>query len=466
MTKKIILKGMPVSKGIAQGRVKLVTGVKDSQNFNEGDILVTKITDPTMVMMMSKAAAIICDVGGMTSHPSIVSREMGTPCIVNTKEGTTKLKDGMQVIVDGTKGEVYQVFSQSFNPAFDIDKYLDTVTDACSSMDYATFDDTRSWFSYDPLIAKSWTQRILKLIDDCQKSKLSFEEIGLFFPSISQLRNMMLFDLWMANYTEISGAARKKIFNFYTNILEAACIEDPHASKFKNVIHSQEQISSLVSDMQTADEKIAKTLGKIANICYHFGHAAYSDMNPSTCYEHYGSYDVSGIYGSGHIMVVKEFNHLRCPELWPETKDINFNRIHIVAVYENVKVKVDNISHVTYQGELIKNLKYYRLLVNGQDYPIEKIDQILEIVGQQAISLFEKFQKLDFEDRKMKYYHMKAYVYKWLYDRLGQAWQPSQEILNEAKNQKLFKIEWPKDRQGRWQLTRNITDPRIVVREK
>ena len=61
---------------------------------------------------------------------------------------------------------------------------------------------------------------------------------------------------------------------------------------------------------------------------------------------------------------------------------------------------------------------------------------------------------------------MKAYVYKWLYDRLGQAWQPSQEILNEAKNQKLFKIEWPKDRQGRWQLTRNITDPRIVVREK
>jgi len=69
--------------------------------------LVTTITDPTMVQAMIKAAAIVTDIGGITSHPAILSREMGIPCVVNTKEGTKLIKDGMRLKVDGDKGEVY-----------------------------------------------------------------------------------------------------------------------------------------------------------------------------------------------------------------------------------------------------------------------------------------------------------------------------------------------------------------------
>jgi len=60
-----------------------------------------------MTPLMNRAAAIVCDIGGMTSHPSIVSREMGIPCVVATKNATTLLRDGMRVIVDGDKGVVY-----------------------------------------------------------------------------------------------------------------------------------------------------------------------------------------------------------------------------------------------------------------------------------------------------------------------------------------------------------------------
>jgi len=79
---KKILKGLGVSSGIVQGKVRIVQGAKDEPLFLEGEILVTKLTDPTMVMMMNNAAAIICDIGGMTSHPSILSRELGMTFLV------------------------------------------------------------------------------------------------------------------------------------------------------------------------------------------------------------------------------------------------------------------------------------------------------------------------------------------------------------------------------------------------
>ncbi len=104
---KKILKGLGTSPGRAQGKVRIVQGPKDEDRFLEGEILVTRITDPTMVLMMNRAAAIVCDIGGMTSHPSILSREMGIPCVVACKNATSKLKDGQEVTVDGKTGEVF-----------------------------------------------------------------------------------------------------------------------------------------------------------------------------------------------------------------------------------------------------------------------------------------------------------------------------------------------------------------------
>src|SRR3989338_6505158 len=98
---KLILKGTGTSAGEAEGEVCLIKDASDGAKFKEGNILVTKITDPTMVMIMNRASAIVCDIGGITSHPSIISRELGIPCVVNTKEATSKLQDGQKIIVNG-----------------------------------------------------------------------------------------------------------------------------------------------------------------------------------------------------------------------------------------------------------------------------------------------------------------------------------------------------------------------------
>ncbi len=104
---KKILSGLGTSPGRATGKVRIVDGAQDEKRFKDGEILVTKITDPTMVLMMNRASAIVCDIGGMTSHPSILSREMGIPCVVACSNATTKLKDGQEVLVDGKTGDVF-----------------------------------------------------------------------------------------------------------------------------------------------------------------------------------------------------------------------------------------------------------------------------------------------------------------------------------------------------------------------
>ena len=109
MSGKVNLKGVAASPGKAQGLVKVVHGVQDAAGFSEGDVLVAPMTEPSMVLMMNKASAIVTDLGGITSHAAIVSRELGVPCVVATKSATTDLKDGMEVVVDGTEGTVTTV---------------------------------------------------------------------------------------------------------------------------------------------------------------------------------------------------------------------------------------------------------------------------------------------------------------------------------------------------------------------
>ncbi len=103
-----ILQGLGASPGIGVGPVKLIKSSKEIKRMEGGEILVTEMTTPDFVPAMKKAAAIVTDTGGMTSHAAIVSRELGVPCIVGTQEGTKILKEGVTVSVDGTHGIVYE----------------------------------------------------------------------------------------------------------------------------------------------------------------------------------------------------------------------------------------------------------------------------------------------------------------------------------------------------------------------
>jgi pyruvate,water dikinase len=101
-----LLQGLGASPGLASGPVKIVHGLEELNKIEQGDILVTKMTNPDMVPAMKKAAAIVTDEGGTTSHAAIVSREMGIPAIVGTGAATSVLKEGEIITVNADDGLV------------------------------------------------------------------------------------------------------------------------------------------------------------------------------------------------------------------------------------------------------------------------------------------------------------------------------------------------------------------------
>ncbi len=98
--------GQTACLGKVTGTVRIVNDVADMRKMNRGDILVSIATNPDVVPAMKLAGAIVTEQGGITSHAAIVSRELGTPCVIGTKVATKVLRDGDTVEVDANEGVV------------------------------------------------------------------------------------------------------------------------------------------------------------------------------------------------------------------------------------------------------------------------------------------------------------------------------------------------------------------------
>ncbi len=105
---KIILKGISASLGMANGKVKIILNPKECKKMRRDEILVTEMTDPLYMPAIKKAKAIVTDIGGLLCHAAITAREMKIPCIVNTKKATKIFKNGQKIIVDASKGDIYE----------------------------------------------------------------------------------------------------------------------------------------------------------------------------------------------------------------------------------------------------------------------------------------------------------------------------------------------------------------------
>ncbi|WP_372874768.1 phosphoenolpyruvate synthase [Pseudomonas sp.] len=105
-----LVEGLSIGDAVVAGQVCLIRSARDIERFVDGAILVTESTDPDWVPVMKRAAAIVTDHGGRTSHAAIVSRELGLPAIVGTGNATEILHDDQEVTVscaEGDEGFVY-----------------------------------------------------------------------------------------------------------------------------------------------------------------------------------------------------------------------------------------------------------------------------------------------------------------------------------------------------------------------
>ncbi|MGH7859089.1 MAG: PEP-utilizing enzyme [Candidatus Binatia bacterium] len=101
-----VLVGLAGSPGVAEGRVCLVTNVRELDKVREGDVLVCPITGPAWTAVFPIISGLVTEAGGPLSHPAIVAREFGIPSVVGTGTATRTLRDGQLVRVDGTNARV------------------------------------------------------------------------------------------------------------------------------------------------------------------------------------------------------------------------------------------------------------------------------------------------------------------------------------------------------------------------
>jgi len=101
-----IIKGMPACSGHYTGKARVIKDKKMLAGFEEGEVLVTTMTTVDFVPAMKVAGAIVTDIGGITCHAAIVSRELGVPCIIGTQNATELIKDGDTLEVNAKHGIV------------------------------------------------------------------------------------------------------------------------------------------------------------------------------------------------------------------------------------------------------------------------------------------------------------------------------------------------------------------------
>jgi pyruvate,water dikinase len=100
-----IVSGRSVGAKIGCGPARVIRSLNDMGEFQEGDVLVTEMTDPDWVPILKKASAIVTERGGRTCHAAIVSRELGIPAVIGADHAQEKVPDGQEVTVSCAEGE-------------------------------------------------------------------------------------------------------------------------------------------------------------------------------------------------------------------------------------------------------------------------------------------------------------------------------------------------------------------------
>jgi pyruvate,water dikinase len=100
------LHGISVSRGVVSGVARVLHDLSSSTGVQPGDILVLPNADPAWTPLFIKAAAVVCDVGGLMSHSATVAREFSVPAVFNTGDATQRIRDGQVIIVNGNEGWV------------------------------------------------------------------------------------------------------------------------------------------------------------------------------------------------------------------------------------------------------------------------------------------------------------------------------------------------------------------------
>jgi pyruvate,water dikinase len=98
--------GIAASPGVVDGTAKVVLSVDEFDQVKQGDILVCQMTNPAWTPLFGMISGIVTDAGGTVSHPAVMAREFGIPAVIGCSVGTSRIKSGDRLRVNGSTGVV------------------------------------------------------------------------------------------------------------------------------------------------------------------------------------------------------------------------------------------------------------------------------------------------------------------------------------------------------------------------
>lgn len=319
------------------------------------------------------------------------------------------------------------------------------------------------WTDFHPLFSEEWLEWFNEIIEKKEKQKISAKELAELMPA-GALRVHLYRTIADTKIANKGIKERKKIFSFFRELIQEKFIEDYFSFSGKMIIHSKEELDELIKTLnfQKASPEIARILGKIYSAGYMLASGLWTDFYIDNSVLTSGPYGLSKTFGKNHALVIKKLFNLKPKELW-ETKETKWNEIEIFSIYKNVKFTTDYYScHTIYDGDPIKNLKFFAVKANGKQVTeIKELEKIAENFEEIAPIQWKKLTSLELEELKLKCLNLRCNIFKPLRKKLGLDWFPSKKLINAVKNKPLASNQWniPSNKKEQNSFWKKVLDP-------
>lgn len=355
-----------------------------------------------------------------------------------------------------------------------LDLWMESIAVSLGNMDLGTLEPF-NFDNFHPLYSKHWIERFRLAIKKRRQMDVSFARLANRITGPSHLRAQYYFLLADLKFAKTPKKERIEIARFIDKILEHKSKKDRYGFN-SNIVHTKEEINSLCKKIKfsKATPEIARFLGKLFTAAYHLVNGLYTDIYTDYGIEnkgqYNGDYNVSKIFGPGHILVIKSFHDLKPMDIWPEIRNSPCKTLNIYTIYKDVKFKCDSIScHSVYEGDPINGLVYYAVGVDGVLInSTEKLDKIRKVLELCATEQWQRLVNQDKEEFKIKGLLQRGYIFKDMFELLGIDWKPSKEMIEAVKGKPIKSVfsSVPEKEDERREFWRKFFDPRLEVYAK
>ncbi len=323
------------------------------------------------------------------------------------------------------------------------------------------------FFSAHAQYSGEWIEHIRLINGTIEKHGVPLAKIVKHSPNPSALCVQLLFLLIDCKVACIPKNERITLARFLYDLLKHQRRLDPFSLNRKNILLSPKEVDRFMSTTKfyTANENVARLLGKVYLSGSHLANGLYSDNYTDFGIEIHGPYDVSHLFGKNHSLVITDLVNLKPTLLYPHAANHLASSIRVARILENTLIKFDMAScHFTYDGDPILGLRKYAFWMNDKPiHSLKKISSVQEETGNCAAFQWEFLERQNHEKTKKILLLQRCFLFKEMCDYLNLDWKPTKEMLQAVKNKpaNAGKRYIPKTLKQQIPFWRKLFDPRV-----